>query len=98
MFNDKVKAMADKDLKDLLSSLHTQLSGADQVDEQTKGLMKTVISDIENLIDPAVETGDEHHSTVMESLEKQALSFETDHPSLMASIREVIDALSRMGI
>lgn len=33
-----------------------------------------------------------------DQLEEQALAFETDHPKLAGALREVMDALQRMGI
>jgi hypothetical protein len=41
---------------------------------------------------------DEEHSGLVDSLEKAEIRFESDHPTLVESLRQAIQALSSAGI
>ena len=42
--------------------------------------------------------GDEQHSGLVDSLEKAEIRFESDHPTLVESLRQAIQSLSSAGI
>jgi hypothetical protein len=98
--------MADEDstsseLQQSLTRLHSRLSGAPSVDERSKLLLRDVLGDIERLLArpaaplPADSPGSESPSSRLEALSAR---FDAGHPTLSASLRELIDLLGRAGL
>ena len=79
------------DLHAALARLHAELSSAPQLDAESRSLLLEIAADIERLRGRA---GDAPHSSRLESL---AVGFEAGHPALAASLREIVDALTRIG-
>lgn len=87
--------MSNEKIQTLLRELHQELSTA-TLDEETLNLLQGLDSDINNLLDPNLE------SVEAESLVETAKFLETQfaikHPLAERCVREIIDALARMGI
>jgi Domain of unknown function (DUF4404) len=81
-------------LRQSLAKLHAQLSGTTQADGASKQLLRDVLVDIERLLQDEKQVA--HAST--SKLEALAVRFDSDHPSLSASLRQFIDLLGRAGI
>lgn len=89
-------AMTDQKLTDLLNSLHETLENTEKVDAETLALVRELDEEIHRLTEGAA------HADDVEGVLDQAKSMETrfavDHPVAERFLREIIDALSRVGI
>ena len=90
---------SEKGLRELLARLRVRLSHARSLDPETRKHLAAVVHDIDNALGEggpqrAVDTAGAHAPR----LEALAVRFEVDHPGLAEVIREVIDALVRVGI
>jgi phage-related baseplate assembly protein len=89
----------DQSLRELLARARERLSQAGSVDADSQKHLSALVRDIDRALgrggarDAASEAGVHAHR-----LESLAVRFEADHPSLAEVIREVIDALVRVGI
>ena len=86
-------------LRELLARVRERLSQARSVDAESRKHLSAVVHDIDHALGeggPQSVAGTAGaHATRLESL---AVRFEADHPGLAEVIREVIDALVRVGI
>lgn len=80
-------------LKAKLSQLHTTLAQVDQLDDDSKSMLKQLDTDIQRLLDN--EKVDDDLNT---RIEQQAVAFEGRHPSMSAVLKDMMDLLSKMGI
>ena len=89
--------MKDQQLRDLITTLHTELSATDSVDEDSRAMLQQLMKDIEDLAGK-----DDHPAEHVESasgrLEGAALKFESEHPKLSMTLGEILDALGKLGI
>jgi hypothetical protein len=88
--------MGNHDLKELLNRLNDALEDTDRVDEETLALVHELDAEIHRLTEAGAQPGE------VEGVIDQAKSMETrfavDHPVAERFLREIIDALSRVGI
>ena len=88
--------MGNHDLKELLNRLNDALEDTDRVDEETLALVRELDEEIHRLTEAGAQPGE------VEGVIDQAKSMETrfavDHPVAERFLREIIDALSRVGI
>ena len=88
--------MAQDNLRDHLAKLHSELSAADQADPAAREKLSGVMQDINRRIDePAAALPD---ASLPDRLERIAVQFEADHPTLAASARRLVDLLAEVGI
>jgi hypothetical protein len=100
--------MDPKILRDQLSKLHEELGSVRHVDPRSKQLLTEVLEDIQRLLQPdrapvpqpgspppGMRMG---NASLPERLEKVAVQFEADHPTLAASSRRLIDLLGKAGL
>jgi hypothetical protein len=95
-------------LREQLMKLHEELGVARRVDPRSQQLLGEIMEDIKRLMehDPAapsdVGTPSPDRSAVAPSLpdrlEKIAVQFEVDHPTLAASSRRLVDLLGKVGL
>lgn len=88
--------MTDKNLKELLSELNDILEKTDSVDTETRGLVRDLDEDINRLLDP--ESPDIDFDNVMDHARSVETKFAVEHPVAERFLREIIEALSRVGI
>ncbi|OGQ17971.1 MAG: hypothetical protein A2138_23840 [Deltaproteobacteria bacterium RBG_16_71_12] len=81
-------------LRATLSELHDELTATPAVDEEARRLLQEVSSDIDRLLHANQQPPASHVGT----LTALAGRFERDHPTLATAIRQVADALSRVGL
>ena len=84
--------MSNQTLHEALARLHSELQGAAQLDEESSKLLQAIAADVARLRGAG---GEQPHISKLEAL---AVRFETDHPTLAASLREIADALGRVGV
>ncbi len=89
--------MPEQHLRQMLEQLHAELQRTETIDDSSRALLRSVIGDIENLLDrkPAPDT---QPGSIVERLREAVKTFEKTHPSLTEAIGGVADALARMGI
>jgi hypothetical protein len=88
--------MTDQKLKELLNSLQTAVEKTEKIDSETLQLVRELDEEIHRLTEAGAQADD------VEGVLDQAKSMETrfavDHPVAERFLREIIDALSRVGI
>ena len=95
-------------LREQLMKLHEELGVARRIDPRSQQLLGEIMEDIKRLMDQdltASEAAGGHsrgQSAVAPSLpgrlEKIAVQFEADHPTLAASSRRLVDLLGKVGL
>jgi hypothetical protein len=81
-------------LRDELSKLHEELDSARPVDPRTNQLRGEMLEDVKRMLKGPGEMDD----SLSERLERAAVQFEADHPTLAASSRRLIDLLGKAGL
>jgi hypothetical protein len=89
------EAMNSKELQQALARLHEELQRAPAVDEESRRLLQQIMRDVERLQTPARSdpAGARQHR-----LEALAVTFEAEHPTLAATLREFVNLLSQAGV
>jgi hypothetical protein len=85
-------------LRDLVARLHAQMSDALRADPKSRERLSDMMQDINRLIDTPAESPSAVQSSLPDRLERIAVQFEADHPTLAASARRLIDLLGEVGI
>jgi len=86
--------MDPENLRDQLNRLHEELHGARPDDPQTDRLRGEMLEDVKR----ALQTPGEVDESFAERLERAAVQFEANHPTLAASSRRLIDLLGKAGM
>ena len=88
--------MNEKSLQELLNSLHEALENTDKVDPETLKLVRELDDDINRL----VESGsvDDEFDNVVDRAKSVETRFAVEHPVAERFLREIIEALSKVGI
>ncbi len=86
-------------LRDQLTKLHEELTNVRHGDPRSSQLMVEVLQDIQRLLEQQRMTETPPaNASLPERLEKVAVQFEADHPTLAASSRRLIDLLGKAGL
>ena len=88
--------MNDKSLKELLNSLHAVLEKTDEVDPETLELVRNLDEEINRLVESDSAEGD--FDNVVDQAKSVETRFAVDHPVAERFLREIIEALSKVGI
>ena len=89
--------MVEQDLREMLEHLHTELQRADTIDEPSRELLRSVLADIEDLLERK-QKPDTQPESIIERLREAVRAFESTHPTLTGTIGALADALANMGI
>lgn len=85
------------DLRDQLATLHNELEKATTLAPEDRDVLGRLMSDMIRIAQG--DLGKEpHHETMREQLERKASEFDLDHPRLAGVLRQLLDALGKMGI
>lgn len=87
--------MPEQKLRELVASLHDELSHTASVDDQSKELLRELTGDIDKLVS---EDAVEHRASAAGQVSEAAARFESDHPRLAAVLSEIVDTLAKLGI
>ena len=89
--------MNDDELRKLLEELHQRIESTDTVDEQGREMLNHLSMDIRNLLE---RTGEPRPDTSKEinSLEESIRHFEVTHPTLTATLSQMLNILNNAGI
>ena len=88
--------MNDKSLKELLNNLHAVLEKTDEVDPETLKLVRNLDEEINRLVDP--DSPEDDYDNVVDQAKSVETRFAVDHPVAESFLREIIEALSKVGI
>jgi uncharacterized membrane protein YccC len=86
--------MDPENLRDHLTKLHEELHSARPADPHTNQLRGEVLEEVKRLM----ETPGEVDESLADRLERAAVQFEANHPTLAASSRRLIDLLGKAGM
>jgi hypothetical protein len=91
--------MDQKSLRERLAKLHAELASAHQQDPATRQSLGEILPDVKRMVDqPADTAAAPVDKSLPERLERVAVQFEAEHPTLAASARRLIDLLNEVGI
>jgi Domain of unknown function (DUF4404) len=91
--------MDQKSLRERLAKLHAELASAHQQDPATRQSLGEILPDVKRMVDqPAGTAPPSVDKSLPERLERVAVQFEAEHPTLAASARRLIDLLNEVGI
>jgi hypothetical protein len=80
-------------LKAKLTQLRQSLGSIDQLDDESRTLLTQLDSDIQEVL-----AGQADDLDLDTRIEQQAVQFEGRYPQTSAILRDIMDALSKMGI
>lgn len=88
--------MTENNIKQLLAQLQDALEDAEHVDAETLGLVRELDAEIHRLTE-AGAAADDYEGALDQAKSMQA-RFAVDHPVADRFLREIIDALAKVGI
>jgi hypothetical protein len=86
--------MTEQKLKSNIQEVHAELERANTMTSQEKDLLGSLMEEI------VIHAGadDEKKQAVTSELDRQATKFEMDYPKIAGLLRQIMDALGKMGI
>ena len=87
--------MTEQNLKKLLNKLHDALENTEKVDTETLKLVQDLDEDINRLLEA---DSDDDVDNVVDRAKSVETRFAVDHPVAERFLREIIDALAKVGI
>jgi hypothetical protein len=91
--------MDENTLRERLAKLHAELANAHRENPATRQSLGEILPDVKRMVDePAGAADSAVDKTLPDRLERVAVQFEAEHPTLAASARRLIDLLSEVGI
>lgn len=88
--------MSEKNLNQLLSDLNQALESIEEIDADTRKLVEDLDEDINRLLES--DSAAEDFENVVDRARAVETRFAVDHPVAERFLREIIDALSKVGI
>jgi hypothetical protein len=86
-------------LREQLMKLHEELGVARRIDPRSHQLLGEIMEDIKRLMDQDLSASESAAApSLPDRLEKIAVQFEVDHPTLAASSRRLVDLLGKVGL
>jgi hypothetical protein len=95
-------------LREQLMKLHAELGVARRIDPRSHQLLGEIMEDIKRLMDQDLRAPEAAGAdlpvrsavapSLPDRLEKIAVQFEADHPTLAASSRRLVDLLGKVGL
>jgi len=89
--------MSTEKIKSTIRDLHQRLEDAGPIDSETHELLSQLDRDLHRLLAARAEVESEE-AGLQERLESLAADFDSRHPQFSAMLRELGDALARVGI
>ena len=90
--------MAEQDLRKLLDELRGELEQVDELDESERNMLRALVTDIENRLDPSIEDEEDETYPLVDGLQTAIERFEVSHPTLTKLLSDAVAALSNAGI
>jgi hypothetical protein len=89
------KAMSNIEIRNLLARLRDEIRKTG-LDAETQALVRDFDTDIQDLLDS--DKPEDETAFVLKRVKEFEAAFETEHPTTVRILSEVIESLSRMGI
>jgi len=91
--------MSHETLRERIAKLHAELTEAHREDPAARQSLGAILPDIERMAQkPAGAGAASADASLPDRLERVAVQFEAQHPTLAASARRLIDLLAEVGI
>lgn len=87
--------MSNSQIRELLAKLQDEVRNT-ELDADTRSLVQELDSDIHNLLES--NSDEPETDSLLQRAKALEANFATEHPTVERFMREVIDALARMGI
>jgi len=94
----RVVSMEKHEFRDMLDRLHGELERTETVDDDSGKLLRSIMEDIQHVLQESDGLQLENHHTLKERLKDAIYHLEVSHPMLVGSMRQVSNTLSNMGI
>ena len=88
--------MSQKTIKELLAQLQDELENTEEIDAETRQLVRELDEDIHRLVDPESDLNDSEG--ILDQANAIETRFAVDHPRAERFLRELMEALSKVGI
>jgi hypothetical protein len=88
--------MNEKSLQELLNELQDVLEKTDQIDPETRKLVKDLDEEVNRLLDP--DSAENDFERAVDHARSVEARFAVNHPVAERFLREIIEALSKVGI
>jgi hypothetical protein len=92
---EKEQTLSEQRVRELMIELISELEKIAEVDDETVNVARKLEADIEDLVNPEVDTSE---NTILDDAIALEATFAARHPMLEKTIRELINNLSRIGI
>jgi hypothetical protein len=90
--------MDEKELRNLLEKLHSEIERTDTIDEKGRELLGDLESDIRGLLERAGRKSIQPHPSTVQRVEDSIDYLEVTHPTLTAMLSQLLATLSNTGI
>jgi hypothetical protein len=90
--------MEDKELRNLLEQLHTEIEHTENVDDKGRELLRDLSTDIDELLARSEKELANPHSTITQRLEDSIDHLEVAYPDLTQTLNKLLAILSSAGI
>lgn len=91
--------MENKKVRQLLEELHGELESADPVEPETRNLLKSVMDDINGVLDRReASSPEEEEEPLSERLSQALTEFESQHPRVAFAVERLMKSLADIGI
>jgi hypothetical protein len=90
--------MDDKELRNLLEQLHTEIEHTENVDEKGRELLSDLGTDIDELLARTENDLAQPHPTITQRLEESIDHLEVANPDLTQTLTKLLAILSSAGI
>ena len=87
--------MSNFNIQNLLAKLRDEIQKA-ELDDETRSLMRELDSDIHDILES--DKAEVESASVLKRAKEFEANFETEHPTTVRILGELIEALARMGI
>jgi hypothetical protein len=88
----------DDQLRSRLEQLHGELRTVDPDDPAARSAASSLKSAVATILEQPEADSDHRHESLYRQLRESLLQFEAVHPTLTASIENVIDTLVQLGV
>ncbi len=90
--------MINQEFHEMLIKLHNELKNTLSVDKKDRELLHTLMKDIQHVLELNDEKNIYENRSLVEQLTESIYHLEESHPTLVLTMKKVIETLSNMGI
>ncbi|MFZ6752968.1 DUF4404 family protein [Undibacterium sp. Dicai25W] len=90
--------MNQEHVKQLLTQLHTELAGTEEVDGELKSLLQNLNKDIHQVLNGDQQHDDPVYAALSERSVSLSAKFAAEHPKLEPVLRELASMLAKIGV